>query len=116
MQIKIDLKIFLFLLIFVITRQIKIYAILMLFAFVHELGHLIYYLKFIQTKSSDIEIIKLYNNIDKIFVCFNSGYFSIKEDVFDNNIKYNVLFNLGGAIVDKINLQNLLNLRENSSF
>lgn len=41
MQIKIDLKIFLFLLIFVITRQIKIYAILMLFALIHELGHLI---------------------------------------------------------------------------
>ena len=41
MQIKIDLKIFLFLLIFVITRQIKIYAILMLFALIHELGHLV---------------------------------------------------------------------------
>lgn len=41
MQIKINLKIFLFLLIFIITRQIKIYAILMLFALIHELGHLI---------------------------------------------------------------------------
>lgn len=40
MQIKINLKIFLFLIIFLITRQIKIYAILMLFAFIHELGHL----------------------------------------------------------------------------
>ena len=41
MSIKIDLKIFLFALIYIITKQIKIYAILMLFAFVHELGHLI---------------------------------------------------------------------------
>lgn len=39
MQIKINLKIFLFLIIFVITKQIKIYAILMLFALIHELGH-----------------------------------------------------------------------------
>lgn len=41
MSIKIDLKIFLFALIYIITKQIKIYTILMLFAFVHELGHLI---------------------------------------------------------------------------
>lgn len=41
MSIKIDLKIFLFALIYMITKQIKIYAILMLFAFIHELGHLI---------------------------------------------------------------------------
>ena len=41
MQIKINLKIFIFLLIFLITRQIKIYAFLMLFAFIHELGHML---------------------------------------------------------------------------
>lgn len=41
MNIKIDLKIFLFLAIFLITRQIKIYAILMFFALIHELAHLI---------------------------------------------------------------------------
>lgn len=41
MQIKINLKIFLFLIIFIITKQIKIYAILMLFALIHELGHMI---------------------------------------------------------------------------
>ena len=39
MTIKIDLKIFLFLAIFIITRQIKIYALLMIFALIHELGH-----------------------------------------------------------------------------
>ena len=41
MQIKVDLKIFLFFLIFLITRKIKIYGILMLFALIHEFGHLI---------------------------------------------------------------------------
>lgn len=41
MQIKVNLKVFLFLIIFIITKQIKIYAILMLFAFIHELGHVL---------------------------------------------------------------------------
>lgn len=40
MQIKIDLKIFFFVIIFTLTRQIGLYGILMLFAFLHELGHL----------------------------------------------------------------------------
>ena len=41
MQIKIDLKIFAIILIFLITKNIGIYAILMLFALIHELGHLL---------------------------------------------------------------------------
>ena len=41
MQIKMNLKVFLFLIIFILTRQIKIYALLMLFALIHELGHLL---------------------------------------------------------------------------
>ena len=41
MQIKVNLQIFLFIIIFVITHQIEIYAWVMLFAFIHELGHLI---------------------------------------------------------------------------
>lgn len=41
MQIKVNLKIFIFILVFIITNQIKIYGILMLFALLHELGHLI---------------------------------------------------------------------------
>lgn len=40
MSIKIDLTIIIFLLLFCITSQIEIYLILMLFACVHELGHL----------------------------------------------------------------------------
>lgn len=40
MQIKLNLKIFIFIIIFLLTRQIEIYGILMLFAFFHEMGHL----------------------------------------------------------------------------
>lgn len=41
MQIKLDMKIVFFLLIFYMTHQIKIYALLMIFACLHELGHLV---------------------------------------------------------------------------
>lgn len=41
MKFKIDLKIFIFLIIFLLTRQIKIYATIMFFAIIHEVGHLI---------------------------------------------------------------------------
>ena len=41
MRFKIDLKIFLFLFLFLITSQLEIYIILMVFAIIHELGHLI---------------------------------------------------------------------------
>lgn len=40
MRFRIDLKIFLFLIIFYITKQIEIYAIMIGFAILHELGHL----------------------------------------------------------------------------
>jgi len=40
MQIKINLKIFIFIIIFWLTRQIEMYGLLMIFAFFHELGHL----------------------------------------------------------------------------
>lgn len=41
MQIKLDMKILVFILIFYITQQIKIYALLMIFACLHELSHLL---------------------------------------------------------------------------
>lgn len=52
MKIRINLKIFIFILIFLLTNQIKIYGILMLFALIHELGHVIcgIVLKFKPTK------------------------------------------------------------------
>lgn len=41
MTITINLKIFLFAIIFYFTKQIEIYALLMVFAILHEMGHLI---------------------------------------------------------------------------
>jgi len=41
LRIRIDLKIFVFLLIFYFTNQIKIYLIIMFFCFLHEIGHII---------------------------------------------------------------------------
>lgn len=41
MSIKVNLKIFLFAIIFYLTKQIHIYAMFMFFAFCHEIGHLI---------------------------------------------------------------------------
>ena len=41
MSIKVNLRIFLFALIFYLTKQIHIYVLLMIFATIHELGHLL---------------------------------------------------------------------------
>ena len=41
MKFRIDLKIFILVILFFITNQIKIYAMIMLFAIIHEFGHLI---------------------------------------------------------------------------
>lgn len=41
MKIKLNLYIFLFLLLFLLTNQIEIYALVMIFALIHELAHLI---------------------------------------------------------------------------
>lgn len=41
MSIKIDITIFLFLLIFCLTSQVEMYILLLLFALIHELGHLV---------------------------------------------------------------------------
>ena len=40
MQIKVNLQIFLFIVIFALTHQIEIYGWIMFFAFIHELGHM----------------------------------------------------------------------------
>lgn len=41
MRFRIDLKIFIFIILFWITKQIEVYAYVMIFAFIHELGHLV---------------------------------------------------------------------------
>lgn len=39
MQIKLNLQIFIFIIVFILTNQIELYVILMIFAFIHELSH-----------------------------------------------------------------------------
>ena len=41
MRFRIDLKIFLFIILFYVTKQIEIYAMIMFFAIIHEFGHLL---------------------------------------------------------------------------
>lgn len=41
MQFKIDLKIFVFLILFYFTKQVEIYVVIILFAIIHEFGHLL---------------------------------------------------------------------------
>ena len=41
MRFRIDLKIFIFLILFYFTKHIEIYALIMIFAIIHELGHLV---------------------------------------------------------------------------
>ena len=41
MRFRIDLKIFIFLILFYFTKQIELYAFIMIFALIHELGHLL---------------------------------------------------------------------------
>lgn len=41
MKFRIDLRIFLFLMLFYFTKQIEIYLMILVFAFIHELGHLL---------------------------------------------------------------------------
>ena len=41
MRFRIDLKIFVFLILFYLTKQIEVYSYIMIFAIIHELGHLL---------------------------------------------------------------------------
>ena len=88
MQIKINLKIFLFIIIFCVTQQIEIYGLLMLFAFFHEMGHLIMgmILKF---KPSKLEINP----------CGLSISFNIKIEDFNQKIRKSNILSLKKLIV-----------------
>ena len=41
MSLKIDLKIFIFFILFYLTKQIKLYATIMVLCIIHELGHVL---------------------------------------------------------------------------
>lgn len=58
MRIKIDLKIFLLLIIFYFTRQIEIYVTMIIFAIIHELGHMLVGI-LLKMKPEKIELIPM---------------------------------------------------------
>ena len=88
MRIRIHLKIFIFILIFFLTNQIKIYGVLMLFALIHELGHLIVgiLLKF---KPTTLEITP----------CGLSVGFEVGIDDYNKRIKKGTLLTLKKLII-----------------
>lgn len=88
MRFKIDLKIFLFFIIFYVTKQIEIYAILMLFAFIHELGHLLAGI-FLGMKPEKIEIMPFGVSIS----------FKILVEDYNHKIKRGNLFEIKKIIV-----------------
>lgn len=88
MKFKIDLKIFLFIIIFYITKQIELYAILMLFAFIHELGHLLAGI-FLGMKPEKIEIMPFGISIS----------FNILVEDYNHKIKRGNLFEIKKILV-----------------
>lgn len=76
MRFRIDLKIFAFVILFFITKQIEIYALIMLFAIIHELAHLLAGL-LLKFKPESLELIPLGLTV------------SFKINLDDYNIKIN---------------------------
>lgn len=77
MRIRIDLKIFIFLIIFYLTKQIKIYLIIMFFCFFHEMGHIFVGLM-LKTKLEKLEVMSF--GLSASFgIDFNDKNFEIKQ-------------------------------------
>lgn len=77
LRIRIDLKIFIFLIIFYFTNQIKIYLIIMFFCIIHEIGHIIVGL-ILKMKLEKIEIMPLGLSSSFYINCCDKNY-KIKE-------------------------------------
>lgn len=110
MKFRVDFKIFLFILLFFITRQIETYATIMLFAIIHELGHLLAGL-ILKMKPEKIEIMPYGLSI------------SFKLNLEDYNKKINsgniiefkkILVALAGPLTNLIIILILLNVRSTS--
>lgn len=88
MRFRVDLKIFIFLIIFCLTKQIEVYGLVMLFAFIHELGHLFMGLA-LGMKPEKLEIMPFGLSIS----------FKIRPKDFNNRIKNGNIFNIKKIIV-----------------
>ncbi len=90
MKLRIDLKIIAVILIFLFTRQLKTYCIIMFFCFLHELGHIIT-AKLFKMRIEKIEILP----------CgFSASFFSYNSSGFPKNFSMQeLLVALAGPIV-----------------
>lgn len=88
MKIKLNLQIFVFIIIFIITRQIEIYGILMLFALIHELGHMLAGI-ILGLKPSSLEIMPF-----GLKVVFN-----IKPDNYNKKIKKGTILTVKKLVI-----------------
>ena len=114
MRFKIDLKIFIFMILFLLTSQIQTYATMMIFAIIHEFGHLIAGL-ILGMKPEKMEIVpygvsisfkimlqdynkKIYNGnlleIKKIIVAFAGPLTNLIIILIALNINHNVFSSL----------------------
>lgn len=91
MKVRIDLKIIIFLIIFLITKQIKIYILIMFFCFLHEMGH-IFVAQLLKMKVKKLEVLP----------CgFSSSFFSEMQLDEKNkwNIEKEIMIAMAGPIV-----------------
>lgn len=88
MKIRLHLKIFIFIAIFIVTRQLEIYSVLMLFAVLHELGHMIAGI-ILGFKPNSIEIMPVGLSIG----------FESKVDNYNKKIKNGTLLTLKKIII-----------------
>lgn len=90
MQIKVNLQIFLFIIIFALTHQIEIYACIMLFALIHEVGHMIAGM-FLKLKPKSLNFMPL--GISLTFEAY--GYRKLIE-------KKKIIVAIGGPLINLI--------------
>ena len=77
MRIRIDLKIFIFLILFYFTNQVRIYLIIMFFSIIHEIGHILTGL-ILKMKVEKLEVMPFGLSV-AFYINFNDKYFKIKE-------------------------------------
>lgn len=87
MKFSVDLKIFAFIILFYISKQIEIYAIIMIFAIIHELAHLIAGI-LLGFKPESLKIIPLGLTVS----------FKMDLDVYNNEVKKILVAMAGPAI------------------
>ena len=98
MKIKIDLKIFLLAFIFILTKQIHIYMLIMIFALIHELGHIMIGI-LLGFKLEKIEIIPV-----GIAISFNINFDDFNKKIGKSNLLElkKILIALAGPLVNII--------------